>query len=257
MYTLITGASSGIGLELAKICAQHGHNLILVARSQESLNALSTEIQRVSQVKAEVIPLDLSVAGAAHQLFDTIQKNSWEVNILINNAGVGDHGLFATSSLKKQTEMIQLNITSLTELTHLFLSPMLHRKTGKILNVASTAAFQPGPLMSVYYATKAYVLSFSEALAEELKDTGVTITTLCPGPTESRFHKEANISNVALLEMMKLPSSHEVADYGFKAMVKGKVTAIHGYKNFILAQSSRFLPRAVVRKIVKNIQSKR
>lgn len=257
MYTLITGASSGIGLELAKTCSKQGHDLILVARSEESLNALSSEIQKDLNVKVEVIPLDLSVSGSATQLFDIVKEHQWEVDTLINNAGIGDYGLFAISSFKKQTEMIQLNITSLTELTHLFLSPMIRRKEGKILNVASTAAFQPGPLMSVYYATKSYVLSFSEALAEELKETGVTVTALCPGPTESGFHKEANISNVALLTMMKLPTSKDVAEYGYDAMMKRKVIAIHGFKNFILAHSSRLFPRSVVRKVVKNIQSKR
>lgn len=257
MYTLITGASSGIGLELARVCAQHKHDLILVARSQESLKALAAEIQEVSNVKVEVIPLDLSLWGSATQLFETVKERQWQVDTLINNAGIGDHGLFAKSSFKKQTEMIQLNITSLTELTHLFITPMIKRKEGKILNVASTAAFQPGPLMSVYYATKSYVLSFSEALAEELKETGVTITALCPGPTESGFYKAANLSNIALLKMMKLPSSKDVAEYGYDEMMKGNVIAVHGFKNLMLVQASRFFPRSVVRKIIKNIQSKR
>lgn len=257
MYTLITGASSGIGLEFAKVCASHGNDVILTARSQDQLEALSTEIQTQYKVKVQVIPLDLSAVGSATQLFEIIKGKNWDVNILINNAGFGDHGAFAQSSLKKQIEMIQLNITSLTELTHLFLSPMLNRNNGKILNVASTAAFQPGPMMSVYYATKAYVLSFSEALAEELQNTGTTITALCPGPTTSGFQKAANFSNIALLNMMTIPSSKEVAEYGYDAMMKGKVIAIHGFKNSILAKTSRFLPRSVVRKIIKKIQSKR
>lgn len=257
MYTLITGASSGIGLELAKVCASRGMNLILTARSQEQLQALSKEIREQYQVKTEVIPLDLSISGSATQLFKNVTENKWDVNILINNAGFGDHGFFAQSSLKKQMEMIQLNIASLTELTHLCLSAMIKRNKGKILNVASTAAFQSGPMMSVYYATKSYVLSFSEALAEELQHTGVTITALCPGPTTSGFQKAANFSNIALLNMMQIASSKEVAEYGYEAMMGGKVVAIHGFKNFILAQTSRFLPRSIVRKIIKKIQSKR
>ncbi len=257
MYTLITGASSGIGYELAKVCAQHGHNLILTARSEEALHHLAHEIRNQNKVHVEVIPQDLGIVGSAKQLYQHINEQGWEVQILINNAGFGDHGFFTHSSLEKQTHMIQLNITSLTELTHFFLSSMIQRRNGKILNVASTAAFQPGPFMSVYYATKAYVLNFSEALSEELQGSGVSVTTLCPGPTLSGFQKAANFSNLAILKMMKQPTSKEVAEYGYDSMMKESVVAIHGFKNQMLVQIARFIPRFVTRKIVKALQKRR
>jgi len=254
MHTLITGASSGIGYELAKICASHGQNLILTARSTDLLNKLSNELKIKFHTTIEVISMDLGKPGSALKLFEIIQEKKWEVNILINNAGVGDHGSFSNSTLKKCNDMIQLNIISLIELTHLFLPQMIKRKNGNILNVASTAAFQPGPYMSVYYATKSFVLNFSEALAEELNNTGVAVTTLCPGPTESGFQKAANISNINVLKKAKLPSSKVVAEYAYSAMMKKEVVAIHGLKNRLLVQTIRFLPRSLIRKIIASIQ---
>lgn len=256
-YTLITGASSGIGFELASVFARNNHNLILVARSKEKLESLRSEIEKNYQVVAEVIPLDLSLPNSAEELFNLTQKKNLKVEILLNNAGFGDHGLFLNADSKKIEEMINLNILTLTKLTKLFLPQMVENKYGKIMNVASTAAFQPGPLMSVYYATKSYVLSFSEALYEELKETGVSVTALCPGPTESGFSAVANMSNIALMELMKLPTSRDVAEYGYKALMNDKAVAVHGLMNNVVAKTTSFIPRAITRKLVMKLQQKR
>jgi short-subunit dehydrogenase len=257
MHTLITGASSGIGLEFAKICAQNKQNLILVARSKSQLETLAEDLRKTYAVDIVVIPMDLANPASPKQLFDEVNAREVAVNVLINNAGFGDHGVFAQSEWLKQQEMIQLNITSLTELTHLFLPRMIANQNGKILNVASTAAFQPGPLMAVYYATKAFVLSFSEALGDELKGTGVTVTALCPGPTTSGFQKAANMGNIPLFKVLSPPTSRDVAEYGFAALNKGKAVAIHGAINKIVVQSLRVTPRKLVLKIVRSLQEKR
>ncbi len=256
-YTLITGASSGIGYELARVFAKNNHHLILVARSTAKLEQLKLHIEKKFSVVAHVISLDLSKADAAEKLFAEVQSKNLQVDILVNNAGFGDHSLFLTSDKTKIEEMIQLNILTLTKLTRLFLPEMVKNKHGKILNVASTAAFQPGPLMTVYYATKAYVLSFSEGLYEELQGTGVSSTALCPGPTESGFQSTANISGIALVETLKLPTSLDVAEYGYKAMMAGRAVAIHGMLNSMMVASSAFMPRSIVRKLVKRLQEKR
>lgn len=254
-YTLITGASSGIGWELAHVFAEKGHDLILVARTDSKLMELKKDLESRYKIKAEVRPCDLSSADGPQELFR--QTQGLEVNVLINNAGFGDHGTFAEANWKRQKDMIQVNITSLTELTHLFLPPMIQKNSGKILNVASTAAFLPGPLMAVYYATKAFVLSFSEALYEELRQTGVTVTALCPGPTESGFQKAAHLEKVALFEKVNLPSSREVAVFGYKVLFQGKPVAVHGTMNKLLTSSVRMVPRSLPRRLVKRLQKKR
>lgn len=256
-YTLITGASSGIGYELASVFAKHHHNLILVARSKEKLESLRAEIEKNFQVVAEVVVQDLSKPGSAEELFKTLQKKNMKVDILVNNAGFGDHGFFLNADSQKLEEMINLNVLTLTKLTRLFLPEMVENKYGKILNVASTAAFQPGPLMSVYYATKSYVLSFTEGLHEELKGTGVSATALCPGPTISGFQEVANVSNIALMKAMKLPTSKDVAEFGYEALMADKAVAIHGFMNTVLAKTSSFVPRSVVRRLVMKLQEKR
>lgn len=254
-YTLITGASSGIGYELAWIFARQGHSLVLVARSADKLKALKLEIEKHHKVHIEVTPIDLSVAHSAKVLFEQIQNKKISVDCLVNNAGFGDYGPFLFSKLDRLQNMIQLNITTLTDLTHLFLPGMIDKKFGHIMNVASTASFQPGPLMAVYYATKAYVLSFSEALYEELQGTGVTVTALCPGPTESGFQEAAQINNqIELLQRMKVPTSKEVAEYGYAAMNSGRAVAIQGLTNRIASTSVRFFPRSLVRKLVMRLQ---
>ncbi len=257
MYTLITGASSGIGYELASVFAKNNHNLILVARSTDKLNSLRTEIEKNFKVVAEVISADLSKNGSAEELFNEVTKRNLKVNILVNNAGFGEHDYFINSDINKLEEMILLNILTLTKLTKLFLPQMIQNQSGKILNVASTAAFQPGPLMSVYYATKAYVLSFSEGLYEELKGTGVSTTALCPGPTESGFQKAAQMKDVPLLNAMKIPTSKEVAEYGYDALMKNQAVAIHGVLNNVLARSTGLVPRAIIRKMMMKLQAKR
>ena len=256
-YTLITGASSGIGYELAGVFAKHRHNLILVARSADKLEGLKEEIVKNYQVSVEVIPLDLAKTNSAEDLFTLVTEKKLDVDVLVNNAGVGDHGLFHRSKLSRNEEMINLNVLALTKLTHLFLPKMLENKNGKILNVASTAAFQAGPLMSVYYATKAFVLSFTEGLHEELRGTGVSVTALCPGPTQSGFQAAAQISDVPLVDSMKIPTSKEVAEYGYQALMKKKVIAVHGVVNSMVAKSVGFFPRALTRKMVMKLQSKR
>jgi hypothetical protein len=250
---LITGASSGIGYELSKVFAQNGINVILVARNFKMMEELKSDIERVSKVDVKIINQDLSTPGAAQVIFDTLNNEAVKVDYLVNNAGFGDYGFFAQSNWEKNEQMINLNILTLTHLTHLFLPLMIKQKYGRIINVASTAAFQPGPLMAVYYATKAFVLSFSEAIANELEGSGVTVTALCPGPTSSGFEKAAAVEDSKLFKGKKLPSSKEVASYGYKAMMNGKTVAIHGVLNNIFATSVRFTPRKVVTKIVRKL----
>jgi len=254
---LITGASSGIGLELAKIFASKGIDLLLIARNEKALNKLQDELFIKYSVDVDIFPKDLSKPESADQVFEYCQQKNYQIDYLVNNAGFGDYGVFAESNWDKQLEMINLNITGLTKLTHLFLPTMLERKYGKIMQVASIASFLPGPLMSVYYATKAYVLHFSEAISNELEGSGVTVTALCPGPTESGFQDAANLGESKLVKGRRLPSSLDVANYGFNAMMKGKKVAIHGTFNYIKANSIRFTPRNLVLKIARFIQDKK
>ena len=253
---LITGASSGIGYELAIIHASKGDNLVLVARNISKLNQLKTELEKQYKVTVKVIEKDLSKANASKELFDETQRKNIQIDYLVNNAGFGDFGMFYETDWKKEEQMINLNITCLTHLTKLYLQEMVKRKSGKIMNVASTAAFQSGPTMAVYYATKAYVLSFSEAIDNEVRDKGITVTALCPGATESGFQAAAAMEESALVKGKKLPTSKEVAEYGYKAMMSGKTVAIHGAMNYIMANAIRFLPRKLVVKITRQIQDK-
>lgn len=244
---LVTGASSGIGLELARLLAADGHDLVLVARSTAKLDALARELGagRVRTIGADLSRPD--AVAAVHAQVPT-------VDVLVNNAGVGDFGPFAEAEADKVLGMIQLNIASLTELTHRYLPGMVARGSGRVLNVASTAAFQPGPLMAVYYATKAYVLSFSEAVAEEVRGSGVTVTALCPGPTASGFQAGADMEASKLVKGRKLPTAAEVAAAGHKAMLAGDVVHVPGLRNKVLASSVRFTPRPVIRRLVHKLQ---
>ncbi|MFT3932507.1 MAG: SDR family oxidoreductase [Chitinophagaceae bacterium] len=253
---LITGASSGIGLELAKIFASKKTDLVLVARSENKLIELSNELKSKYAISAYVLAKDLSTINAAKEVVDYCKQNNLHIDYLINNAGFGDHGFFAESDLEKQLEMINLNITALVYLTRLLLPPMIQKGAGKIMNVASTAAFQPGPLMSIYFATKAFVLSFSEAISNELEKTGVTVTALCPGATESGFQKAASVEDSKMVKGKKLPSSAEVAAFGYRTMMKGKVVAIHGLLNTVMTTGVRFAPRSLIRKIARSLQEK-
>jgi uncharacterized protein len=253
---LITGASNGIGLELAKIHATKGGNLVLVARNKAKLDELKQELESQYKISVYTIGKDLSAADAALEVYNETTQQNIKIDYLINNAGVGTFGMFANADWDKEVQMINLNITTLTQFTHLYLKDMVARKSGKIMNVASTAAFQSGPTMAVYYATKAYVLSFSEAVNNEVKDSGVTITAFCPGATESGFQAAAAMEESALVKGKKLPTSKEVAAYGYKAMLKGKTVAIHGVMNYILANSVRFMPRSIVVAVTRKIQDK-
>lgn len=252
---LITGASSGIGAAFAAVFARRGYRLVLVARSADKLESNAARL-RSQGAEVTVLPADLSQAPEVERVFNNLQAAGRHIDVLVNNAGFGDFGLFAESDWNKQAMMIDLNVRSLAQLTKLFLQPMVRHGAGRILNVASTAAFQPGPTMAVYYATKAFVLHFSEAIANELAGTGVTVTCLCPGATESGFQQAAAMEESRLVKGRKLPTSAEVAEYGYQAMVQGKVVAIHGTANYLMANSVRFAPRSWVRKLVRFIQDK-
>jgi uncharacterized protein len=253
---LITGASNGIGLELAKVHASKGGDLVLVARNKSKLDELKEVLENQFHIKVYTIGKDLSTNNAAQEVYDETTKQNIKIDYLINNAGFGDFGFFTETEWTKEYQMINLNITTLTQFTKLYLIDMVSRRSGKIMNVASTAAFQSGPTMAVYYATKAYVLSFSEAVDNEVSDKGVTITTLCPGATESGFQASAAMEESNLVKGKKLPTAKQVAEYGYGAMMKGKTVAIHGLINWIMANSVRFTPRALVVKLTRKIQDK-
>ena len=248
---LITGASSGIGLELARLFAGDKWDVALVARSEGKLREIAAELQSAHGITARAIAADLAKPSAPAEVMSAL--HGVDIDALVNNAGFGLGGAFAKSDGDAEVEMIQVNITALTQLTKLVLPAMVARKRGAILNVASTAAFQPGPFMSVYYATKAYVLSFSEAIAEELSGSGVTVTALCPGPTETGFAAAAKVEDSTLFTKMRPAGAAEVARVGYEAMKSGKRIAIPGMRNKLLAQSIRISPRRMVTKIVRKL----
>ncbi|MCA1055509.1 SDR family oxidoreductase [Rossellomorea aquimaris] len=253
---LITGASSGIGLHFSHKFAQAGHDVVLVARSKDKLQALATELEGEYNVKAHVVPADLAKAGASKSLYEEVTAKGIGVDILINNAGFGLFGEFEQTELQKEVDMIQVNVTALTELSKYFGKDMVKRKTGQILNVASTAAFQPGPLMAVYYATKAYVLSLSEALANEWGEHGVSVMALCPGATKTGFSDAAELEQSKLFQSGVM-SVEDVVDEAFKSMMeKKKVVIVPGMKNRLLAGSIRFMPRKMVTNIVRKVQER-
>jgi len=250
---LITGASSGIGLELARVFAREGHNLVLVARSGDRLRQLAGELEKSHSTRSLILAADLTEPGASAYVLDQTTRAGIAIDFLVNNAGFGQYGFFAENDLEECLRQIQLNVTTLTHLTRLYLPEMINRKCGYILNVASTAAFQPGPLMAVYFATKAYVLNFSEALANELAGTGVTVTCLCPGATATEFHKRANATAMNLLRMGMM-DAHTVAEDGYRALMEGKPVVISGLRNWLIAQSVRFSPRRLVTAIARKTQ---
>ncbi len=257
LIALVTGASSGIGLELAKQFAAHGHDLVITSRHRDALEAVAGTIEGKFGVKVTVIPDDLTDPDAPQRLFDAIRADNIDVHFLVNNAGFGLGGEFADTDIMRELELIQVNIAALTHLTKLFLPGMLKRKSGKILNIASIAAFQPGPLMAVYYASKAYVLSFSEALDEELRDSGVSVTCLCPGATDTNFAETARVSNSKLFTKVGVAKADDVAKYGYETMMRGDRVAIFGIRNKIMIQSERFAPRNLVTKLTRMAQESR
>jgi uncharacterized protein len=242
---LITGASGGIGYELAKLFARDHHNLILVARSGDKLAQIANELQSLG-VTVRTYSLDLTQPPAPKFLFDQLHSQAVAVDILINNAGFGAFGEFAQMSNEEIFGQIQLNIIALTELARLFLPPMLARHSGRIMNVASTAGFQPGPLMAVYYATKAYVISFSEALANEVRNSGVTVTCFCPGATHTGFAKRAGNDRSRLFKQLGAMNVDKVALDGYRAVMEGRSLAISGAHNWLVTQSTRFAPRKMI-----------
>lgn len=250
---LITGASYGIGLELARIFARENYNLILVARTADKLRQLASELEKAHGTRSLVLATDLTEPGSPAYILDQTTRAGITVDVLVNNAGFGQYGLFAENDLGECLRQIQLNVTTLTHLTRLYLPDMLERKNGRILNVSSTAAFQPGPLMAVYFATKAYVLHLSEALSNELQGTGVTITCLCPGATATEFHKRANATGQRMLKWGSM-DARAVAEDGYRALTAGKPIVISGFKNWLVTQSVRFAPRQIVTAIARAMQ---
>lgn len=251
---LITGASGGIGLELAKLFARDGYNLVLVARSANKLTELAKTLSAEFGIKALTHAADLSDPQSPQALYDAMQTQGIVVDALVNNAGFATHGYFVETDLDRELQELQLNIATLTHLSKLFGRDMAKRRSGKILNVASTAAFQPGPLMAVYFATKAYVLSFSEALANEMADFGVTVSALCPGATATNFFNEADMSDSGFVEKARMMSAEDVAKLGYQGLMTGKAVVITGFVNKVMAFSSRFVPRSLVVKIARSIQ---
>jgi len=254
---LVTGGSGGIGFELSKHLARAGFDLVLVARKRDTLEAAAGQLEGKFGVKAHVFTADLRLPDAPQAIFDFLRNENIDIDVLVNNAGFGLGGEFADTAIQRELDMIQVNIAALTHLTKLFIPPMIKRRSGKVLNVASTAAFQPGPLMAVYYASKAYVLSFSEALAEELRNTGVTVTALCPGPTHTDFAEAAQMTNSRLFNAFGVADPSDVAKYGYDAMMQGKRLAIPGFKNKIIAQANRLAPRALSAKLARLAQESR
>lgn len=252
---LITGASSGIGTELARIHARNGDNLVLVARKGARLNELKSELEAAHDIIVTVIAEDLSVAGSAQKVFQATQGAGIDIDILVNNAGFGGHGKFHERDLARDEAMIQLNAATLTSLTHLYLQGMVKRGHGKVLNVASTAGLIPGPLQAVYYATKAYVVSFSQAIAEELSGTGVTVTALCPGPVSTEFVTRADLEGVSLFD--RAASAESVARCGYEAMQRGKLLAFNDpTTRFMLNWVTPLLPRKLALKASRKAMEK-
>jgi short-subunit dehydrogenase len=249
---LVTGASSGLGLELAQLFAVDGHDVVLVARRKPELEALAARLVAERGVAAHVIPADLADAAAPERLVAELGRRGLEIEFLVNNAGFGARGPFTTLDLRRQLDMVQVNIASLVHLTGLLVPGMIARKSGRILNLGSTAGFQPGPGMAVYYATKAFVNSFTEALAFELRGTGVTATLSCPGATETEFGAVANNGKTKLFKAGAMKAA-PVAAAAYRAMMAGKVSLVHGARNKLIIQSQRLAPRAAVRAVAARL----
>ncbi len=254
---LVTGASGGIGLELARLFAAGGYDLVLVARSAGRLEELAAEL-RQQGVAVRVLAKDLADPKSPEEVFRELEAAGAEVDVLVNNAGFATFGRFSEIDLGRELEELQLNVVTLTHLTKKFLPGMLARRRGGVLNVASTAGFQPGPLMAVYYATKAYVLSFSEALAEEVAGAGLTVSALCPGPTQTGFQSRAGLEDSKLFSgLLQVADAAAVARAGYEGFRAGKRVVIPGLINKIGVQSIRLTPRLLATKVVKKMQDRR
>jgi short-subunit dehydrogenase len=254
---LVTGASGGIGVDLAECYARDGYDLILTARSPDALQSVATRLSSAFGIRASTIPNDLGAIGGGRKLADEIAKRGLAVDVLVNNAGFGHAGALTTAPLATSLGMIDLNVRALVELTHIYWDGILERGRGGVLNVASTAAFQPGPLMAIYYASKAFVLSFSEALWEEGRGTGVKVSCLCPGATTSGFRERAGTGKTNLAAAVKVMASMPVAEEGYRGWQRNKRVVITGARNRVGAELAQILPRSVVLRLVRNIQSPR
>ncbi|MCF7560441.1 SDR family oxidoreductase [Sabulilitoribacter multivorans] len=251
---LVTGAASGLGYELSLLLAKDNYNLILVDIDAPNLKKVKSELNIAFKCKVDIIIKDLSKPNVALEIYDEIKDIS--IDVLVNNAGFGLFGTFSGTDWERELDMLHLHILTTTHLTKLFLDGMLKKGSGKILNISSLAAFQPGPLMSIYYASKAYMLSFSEAIANELKGTGVTVTVLCPGPTKTDFQSVVSENNIDNKIAFNMACPSKVAIYGYRAMHKGKTVAIPGRFNKFLSVLPRFLTRNSATSIVRKIQDK-
>ncbi len=246
---LITGASAGLGVQFARLFAKDKISLVLVARREARLQQLKNELETGFGIKVDIIPLDLTLPDSVSRVLEFLKRHQIEIEYLVNNAGFGQSGSFSNVSLKLNLAQIDLNARSLTELTYRLLPSMIKNKSGRILNVGSTAGDQPGPFMAVYYASKAYVNSFSEALHYELKGTGVTVTLSCPGPTFTEFPEVAHVPNMKMFQMNAMPSD-VVARQAYRAMMKGTRRITHGARNKLGSQLNRLAPRSTALRIV-------
>jgi short-subunit dehydrogenase len=248
---LVTGASAGIGKEIAELCAADGHGLVLVARRRERLDELAGELRERHGVPCRVIAEDLGDPQAAPRIHAELAGTP--IDILVNNAGFGSNGAFHTLDARRELEMVQVNVTSLVHLTHLFLPAMVERGWGRVLNVGSTAGFQPGPFMATYYASKAFVNSFTEALWTELRGTGVTATVSCPGPVATEFAGIAGNDHSKLFKSASVATPDVIAKQAYSAMMKGRPLVVHGALGKVALQSLRFTPRAMTRKVAASL----
>ena len=253
---LITGASAGIGAELAKVFAAQKHDVVLVARRRDALEALAGTLEGKHGIKATVVVDDLGDPDAPERIFAAVRDAGIDVEVLANNAGFGLGGEFSETPIEREIEMVQVNIAALMHLTKLFVAPMLKRRAGYVLNVASTAAFFPGPFQSVYYASKAFVLSFSQALAVELAPSGISVTCLCPGPTETEFAQVAGMKSVRLPNL-DVADAADVAEFGYRAMRAGSRVAVPGARNKLVVQAQRFVPRRLIARAMERMQRRR
>src|SRR5215217_83880 len=252
---LITGASSGIGRELTRLFAENGFDLVLVARNEAALNEIASQLTAQYRVGVTVLPKDLSLPQAPEEIYDTLKEASIAVDVLVNSAGIQVYGALQDTETAEQLRLIQVNLVALTHLTMLFGHERMERGRGRILNIASTSAFSPTPLNAIYCATKGYVLSLSEAIAQDLEGTGVTVTCLCPGATETQFAKRAGIENVRLFQAFVM-DAREVARAGYRSLMRGKTTVVPGLYNKILVSSVRLTPRRVVTRLGKQLMSR-
>lgn len=252
-FALITGASSGIGREFARILARDGFSLVLVARSHHELSALAEDFKNRFGTATLLLPVDLRNHSGAEEIMAALCEHQIELEILINNAGIGSYGEFSSADVRSQLEIIQINVVALTHLTRLILPGMIARGRGIILNVSSTAAYAPGPTMAVYYASKAFVSSFSRAICEEVRGTGVTVTTLCPGPTRTNFQSNAGMRKSIQLQKFNMMTAERVATLGIRGMLAGKRLVIPGFINQILAVGSRFVPLSLSLALIKRL----